>query len=77
MATKEEEREKFISLLHQLFQLDQTDLDFGFYRITHAKAGQPTNFLEVASPFEPIGDVPPAVKEEPYYQQLTKSAMAA
>ena len=26
---------------------------------------------------EPIGDIPPAEKEEAYYQQLTESAMAA
>lgn len=46
MATKEDKRQKFINLLHQLFQLDQPDLDFGFYRIMHAKAGQVTKFLE-------------------------------
>lgn len=26
--------------------MNQPDLDFGFYRITHAKAGQVTRFLE-------------------------------
>jgi adenine-specific DNA-methyltransferase len=46
MATKDEKRQKFIALLHALFQLDQPDLDFGFYRIMHAKAGQVTRFLE-------------------------------
>ena len=46
MATKDEKRQKFITLLHGLFQLDQPDLDFGFYRIMHAKAGQVTKFLE-------------------------------
>lgn len=46
MATKDEKRQKFIGLLHTLFQLDQPDLDFGFYRIMHAKAGQVTRFLE-------------------------------
>ncbi|KAA6186998.1 site-specific DNA-methyltransferase [Thiohalocapsa marina] len=46
MATKDEKRQKFIALLHTLFQLDQPDLDFGFYRIMHAKAGQVTRFLE-------------------------------
>ena len=30
--------------LEELFQLDQPDLDFGFYRIMHAKAGQVTKF---------------------------------
>jgi adenine-specific DNA-methyltransferase len=46
MATKDDKRQKFIALLHALFQLDQPDLDFGFYRIMHAKAGQVTKFLE-------------------------------
>jgi adenine-specific DNA-methyltransferase len=46
MATKDEKRQKFIALLHALFPLDQSDLDFGFYRIMHANAGQVTKFLE-------------------------------
>lgn len=46
MANKDEKRQKFIALLHALFQLDQPDLDFGFYRIMHAKAGQVAKFLE-------------------------------
>jgi adenine-specific DNA-methyltransferase len=37
---------KLLTLLKELFQLDQPDLDFGFYRIMHAKAGQVTTFLE-------------------------------
>ena len=39
-------RERLISQLKQLFQLDQPDLDFGFYRIMHAKSGQVSDFLE-------------------------------
>jgi adenine-specific DNA-methyltransferase len=38
--------DKLIRLLKELFQLDQPDLDFGFYRIMHAKADQVTKFLE-------------------------------
>ena len=38
--------DKLIRLLKELFQLDQPDLDFGLYRIMHAKAGQVTQFLE-------------------------------
>ncbi|MEQ3636471.1 DNA methyltransferase [Alcanivorax sp.] len=38
--------DKLTRLLKELFQLDQPDLDFGFYRIMHAKADQVTNFLE-------------------------------
>jgi hypothetical protein len=29
--------EKLKTLLKELFQLDQPDLDFGFYRVMHAK----------------------------------------
>lgn len=46
MPSVEKQRERLISLLKELFQLDQPDLDFGFYRIMHAKAGQVTKFLE-------------------------------
>lgn len=38
--------EKLKSLLQELFQLDQPDLDFGFYRIMHAKSAEVTQFLE-------------------------------
>src|SRR5438874_10499037 len=38
--------EKLVNLLKELFQLDQPDLDFGFYRIMHAKAEQVTAFLQ-------------------------------
>lgn len=46
MPNVEKQRDRLISLLKELFQLDQPDLDFGFYRIMHAKAGQVTKFLE-------------------------------
>ena len=46
MPTKEQQRQKLIVLLKRLFQLDQPDLDFGFYRIMHAKAEQITEFLD-------------------------------
>lgn len=46
MPTVQQQREKLIGLLKQLFQLDQPELDFGFYRIMHAKANQVTKFLE-------------------------------
>ena len=35
-----------VALLKELFQLDKPDLDFGFYRIMHAKADEVTQFLE-------------------------------
>jgi adenine-specific DNA-methyltransferase len=39
--------EKLKTLLKELFQLDQPDLDFGLYRIMHAKAAEVTQFLDL------------------------------
>ena len=39
-------RQQLISKLKELFQLDQPDLDFGLYRIMHAKSAEITQFLE-------------------------------
>jgi adenine-specific DNA-methyltransferase len=38
--------EKLKVLLKELFQLDQPDLDFGLYRIMHAKSAEVTQFLD-------------------------------
>ena len=38
--------EKLKNLLKELFQLDRPDLDFGLYRVMHAKSGEVTQFLE-------------------------------
>jgi adenine-specific DNA-methyltransferase len=38
--------EKLKALLKKLFQLDQPDLDFGLYRIMHAKSAEVTQFLD-------------------------------
>ena len=35
-----EKKQRLLSLLREMFQLDQPDLDFGLYRIMHAKRGQ-------------------------------------
>ena len=35
------------ALLRELFQLDQPDLDFGLYRVLHAKSAEVTQFLDV------------------------------
>ena len=40
-----QQSEKLLTLLKELFQLDQPDLDFGFYRIMHAKSVEVTRFL--------------------------------
>ncbi len=42
----DKQRKRLITLLESLFQLDQPDLDFGFYKIMHAKATTVSNFLE-------------------------------
>ena len=41
-----EKFEKLNTVLKELFQLDQPDLDFGFYRVMHAKSAEVTQFLE-------------------------------
>jgi adenine-specific DNA-methyltransferase len=46
MPTKEQLRTRLISKLKELFQLNQPDLDFGFYKIMHAKANQVSDFIE-------------------------------
>lgn len=38
--------EKLLEKLKELFQLNQPELDFGIYRIMHAKSGEITKFLE-------------------------------
>src|SRR6478735_7918311 len=38
--------EKLKDLLKELFQLDEPDLDFGLYRIMHAKSAEITQFLD-------------------------------
>ena len=37
---------KLVTLLKELFQLDKPELDFGFYRIMHARSAEVTGFLE-------------------------------
>ncbi len=46
MPTTEQLRTRLLKKLKELFQLDQPDLDFGFYRIMHAKARQVSEFIE-------------------------------
>ena len=49
MPSREQRRTRLVGLLKELFQLNQPDLDFGFYRIMHAKSAQVTDFLELSS----------------------------
>ncbi|MGZ9871789.1 site-specific DNA-methyltransferase [Priestia endophytica] len=45
MATLEENRERLINKLKDIFQFDQADLDFGIYRIMNQKREQINKFL--------------------------------
>lgn len=38
--------DKLKTLLKELFQLDQPDLDFGIYRILHARSNEVMQFLD-------------------------------
>lgn len=44
-TTADGHKERFIKLLHELFQLDKPELDFGLYRIMHAKSDQLSRFI--------------------------------
>jgi adenine-specific DNA-methyltransferase len=46
MPTVDQQRQKLLALLKELFQINQPDLDFGFYRIMHAKADEVSRFLD-------------------------------
>ncbi len=46
MPSVEQLRTRLLKKLKELFQLDQPDLDFGFYRIMHAKSDQVQDFIE-------------------------------
>lgn len=46
MPTTVQLRTRLLNKLKELFQLDQPDLDFGFYRIMHAKAEQVERFID-------------------------------
>lgn len=67
MPSTKQLRSRLLKKLSELFQLDQPDLDFGFYRIMHAKAQEVQDFIGtdllkiVAGAF---GDVDEARKAE-------------
>ncbi len=50
MPTTEQLRNRLLKKLKELFQLDQPDLDFGFYRIMHARpARSPSSSTTICS----------------------------
>lgn len=60
--------DKLVSLLKELFQLDQPELDFGIYRIMRVKSDEITQFLE--------NDLLPQVKEAfASYQSADKAVL--
>jgi len=60
--------EKLKTLLKELFQLDLPDLDFGLYRIMHAKSAEVTQFLD--------RDLLPQVRKEfEQYQPADKAVL--
>ncbi|HDH58036.1 MAG TPA: site-specific DNA-methyltransferase, partial [Bacteroidetes bacterium] len=46
MPTAEQLRNRLLKKLRELFQLNQPDLDFGFYRIMHVKSEQVAEFID-------------------------------
>lgn len=46
MPSADQLRSRLMKKLTELFQLDQPDLDFGFYRIMHAKAKEVQHFID-------------------------------
>lgn len=67
MPSTEQLRSRLLKKLSELFQLDQPDLDFGFYRIMHAKAQEVqefigTDLLKIVA--DAFGDVDEARKAE-------------
>ena len=46
MPTTDQLKTRLVDKLKELFQLDQPDLDFGFYRVMHMKAEEITKFLD-------------------------------
>ena len=45
-TTSDAKKQKLITLLYELFQLDKPELDFGLYKIMHAKSKQISEFLQ-------------------------------
>jgi len=76
MPTTKQLRLRLIDKLKELFQLNQPDLDFGFYRIMHAKSEQVTRFLEddllaiIADAFGEVDDTRKAQLKAEYEKEV-------
>jgi adenine-specific DNA-methyltransferase len=79
MPSTEQLRSRLIKKLYELFQLDQPDLDFGFYRIMHAKAKEVRDFIGadllkiVADAFGDV-DVPRKAELQAAYKEAIQTA---
>lgn len=76
MPSVEQLRTRLVKKLSELFQLDQPDLDFGFYRIMHAKAREVHDFISndllkiVADAFSGVDAVRKAELQEAYEKAI-------
>ena len=76
MPSVEQLRSRLAWKLYELFQLNQPELDFGFYRIMHAKAQEVQSFISddllkiVANEFGEISEVRKAELQETYEQAI-------
>ena len=72
MPSVDKLRSRLLRKLEELFQLDQPDLDFGFYRIMHAKSQEVQDFISedllkiVADAFGEISEERRAELQETY-----------
>lgn len=72
MPSPEQLRARLMKKLDELFQLDQPDLDFGFYRIMHSKSEEIRSFISndlmkiVAEEFGAIDEAKKAALQEEY-----------
>ena len=76
MPSTEQLRSRLLKKLAELFQLDQPDLDFGFYRIMHAKAREVQKFISkdllkiVADAFGAVDEARKAELQDAYEKAI-------
>jgi adenine-specific DNA-methyltransferase len=79
MPSAEQLRSRLLKKLSELFQLDQPDLDFGFYRIMHAKSAEVHDFITtdllkiVADAFADMDEVRKAELQAAYDNTLREA----
>ena len=79
MATTAELQKKLIAKLKELFQLDQPDLDFGFYRVMHVKQKEISDYLEnqlplaIAAAFKDSSGAAVSEKDAAYHAAVAQA----